>query len=214
VTETSSYDATLGPTESVSGRQFTDPVHTARDADKMRAMLCRERELVGALDRGSRSGPYVDERQENGCRRWLVIPDVEALAGAQDVTAVGFFGQAREDVDHRLVFELEREVAAAFPAYANVGLLSYYDVEVREGGYGYANLILFWTPDVPREWYTNVAHERAVEISPHHYHSIRLHKGLIRGPLFPDGDIVIERTKYFDFDGDRTWQALRRFDAA
>ena len=75
------------------------------------------------------------------------------------------------------------------------------------------SVLRFWTPDVPREWYSNAAHERAVVISPNHYHSIRLHKGTISGPLFPDGDLVIERTKYFDFDGDRTWQALRQADA-
>lgn len=213
MTRASSYDATLGPTDTVAGRQFTDAAHTLRDADMMRAMLCRERELVGALDRDGETGLYAREGQENGYRHWLVIPDVAAVAGAHDVTAVGFFGQAREDVDHGPIFELEREVAGGFKGYAKVGLLSYYDVEVREGGYGYANLILFWTPDVPREWFTNAAHERAVVLSPIHYYSIRLHKGLIRGPLFPDGDIVIERTKYFDFGGDRTWQALRRFDA-
>src|SRR5438132_1909151 len=90
--------AMLGLTEAVAGRQFTDPVHTRRDADMMRALLCRERELVHALDRGSQTGPYVIEGEENGRRHWLVIPDVAALARAKDVTAVGFFGQARGDV--------------------------------------------------------------------------------------------------------------------
>jgi hypothetical protein len=211
VTRVSTYDATLGPADTVAGRQFTDAAHTRRDADMMRTMLRRERELVRALDR-SKTGPYLVERQENGCRHWLVVPDVEALRQAQDVTVVGFFGQARDGVDHAPVFELERAVADGFPTYAKVGLLSYYDVELRAGGYGYANLILFWSPDVPREWYSNAAHERAVAISPSHYHSIRLHKGLIPGPLVSDGDLVIERTKYLDFGDGRTWKALRRFD--
>jgi hypothetical protein len=212
VSRISVYDLTLGPADTVSGRQFTDAVHTLRDADMMRTMLSRERELVRGLEDGQ-AGPYVDEWHENDRRHWLVIPDLAALAGAQDVTAIGFFGQARNDVDHAVVFELEREVAAGFPAYGKVGLLSYYDMECRGGGYGYANLILFWTPDVPREWYSNPAHEQAVDISPRHYDSIRLHKGVIPGALSGDGELTIERTKYFDFDGDKIWRAQRRFDA-
>jgi hypothetical protein len=213
VSRISVYDLTLGPADTVSGRQFTDAVHTLRDADMMRTMLSRERELVRGLEDDSQTRPHMSEWRENGRRHWLVIPDLAALAGAQDVTAIGFFGQARDDVDHAVVFELEREVADGFPAYAEVGLLSYYDMELQGGGYGYANLILFWSPDVPKEWYSNIAHERAVSISPAHYASIRLHKGVIPGALSGDGDLTIERTKYFDFDGDKIWRAQRRFDA-
>jgi hypothetical protein len=212
VSRISAYDATLGPADTVSGRAFTDSVHTLRDADMMRRMLSRERGLVRGLEDDGRTGPYVEEWHENDRRHWLVIPNVAAQARAQDVTAIGFFGQARDDVDHAVVFGLEREVADSFPAYAEVGLLSYYDMECRDGGYGYANLILFWTPDVPREWYANPAHEQAVDISPRHYHSIRLHKGLIPGALAGDGDLAIARTKYFDFGGEKTWCAVRRFD--
>jgi hypothetical protein len=204
---------TLGPADAVAGREFTDTVHTLRDVDMMRTMLSRERRLVRGLSDEGRTGPYAEEWQENGRRHWLVIPDLAAQAAAQDATAIGFFGQARGDVDHALVFELEREVAAGFAGYAEVGLLSYYDMECRGGGYGYANLILFWTADVPKEWYSNPAHDRAVDISPRHYHSIRLHKGVIQGPFSGEGDLRIERTKYFDFGGEAVWCALRLFDS-
>ena len=48
-------------------------------------------------------------------------------------------------------------------------------------------------------------------ISPRHYHSIRLHKGTIAGPFLGEGDVKIERTKYFDFDSDPAWRGLRVF---
>jgi hypothetical protein len=67
---------------------------------------------------------------------------------------------------------------------------------------------------VPSDWYENAAHERAVETSPSWYHSVRLHKGTIAGPLLGDGALTIERTKYFDFDSDPTWRAVRLFKAA
>ena len=213
MSRTSVYDAILGPDDAVSERAFTDAVHTLRDADMMRRMLSRERDLVREFEGQGHLGPYVKEWHETDRRHWLVIPDMPALTRARDVTAIGFFGQVLDAVDHSVLFELEREVAAGFPAYAEVGLLSYYDMECRDGGYGYANLILFWTPEVPKEWYSNIAHERAVDISPHHYRSIRLHRGQIGGPLTGDGDLTIERTKYFDFGGDKLWRALRRFDA-
>ena len=93
--------------------------------------------------------------------------------------------------------------------YGEAGLLSYYDVELVKGEYG--NLILFATPDVPPEWHRDEVHRRAVEVSPGHYHHVRLHKGRIPGRLHDGGDIVVERTKYFDFDHGAPWHGLRRF---
>ena len=42
---------------------------------------------------------------------------------------------------------------------------------------------------------------------------VRLHKGSIAGRLLDEGDLVIERTKYFDFTGPSCWQGLRQFPA-
>src|SRR5262249_51551675 len=100
-----------------------------------------------------------------------------------------------------------------FPEFAEVGLLSYYDKHLDNGRYG--NLILFSTPEPPREWFTrNPGHEQAVSISPQHYHSIRLHSGHVRGALVDGGgEIVLERTKYLDFRGAEVWRGLRTFES-
>ena len=152
-------------------------------------------------------------REHDGERRrqLLVVPDTRALVGARDVTAIGFFGRPREDLDHTILFHLEEELVGRMADYAEVGLLSYYDIELVKGAYG--NLILFSTPDVPDEWQTDPVHRRAVEISPRHYHDVRLHKGSIAGRLLDESDIVIQRTKYFDFTGPSCWQGLRQFGA-
>jgi hypothetical protein len=94
---------------------------------------------------------------------------------------------------------------------ATAGLLSYYDIEFGKGVYG--NLVLFSTPDVPKEWYADAVHRRAVEISPSHYHEVRLHRGSIDGRLLDGGDLEIVSTKYFDFTRSTPWQGLRRFDS-
>jgi len=208
------YETILGPNDVLLERPFTAAGHTARELDVMRTMLeyerRRGREWLEADGEAPREH-VVREHDEERHRHLLVVPDTRALVAASDVTAVGFFGSPREDVDHSVLFELEEELVARMHAYAGMGLLSYYDVEMPKGAYG--NLILFSTPDVPVEWHADAVHRRAVEISPSHYHAVRLHKGSISGSLLGDGDIAIERTKYFDFTGGVLWRGLRRFDA-
>jgi hypothetical protein len=44
---------------------------------------------------------------------------------------------------------------------------------------------------------------REVELAPRHYHSARLHNGIVRLPLLGDADLVVLRTRFYDFDGSR-----------
>jgi hypothetical protein len=140
-------------------------------------------------------------------RQLLAVPDGRALLRARDVTAVGFFGQLRSDVDHTLLFEHERAIARTFPEFAPLGFLSYFDFGPEHGRYG--NLILFWTPEVPDAWHQNPAHREAVGVAPVHYRHIRLHKGRIPGPFMGDGSVEVLRTQYLDFDQPRMWRGLR-----
>lgn len=209
------YDAIIEADEVLEGRPFTNPENTEREADVMRQMLEHERELARgwreAADVEASREHIVREHDEDARRHLLAVPDTRALVEARDVTAVGFFARPREEVDHAVLFDLEDELIARMEHYAGVGLLSYYDVELVKGAYG--NLILFSTPDVPPEWYGDPVHRRATEISPQHYHEVRLHKGSIPGPLLDDGDLVVERTKYFDFEAAPPWLGLRHFAA-
>jgi hypothetical protein len=204
-----SVELSLGPDEQVAGRSFSDPAETARDAEVMRLMLARQRVLAGAWRQREEQGAWLSERSEEGRRHLLVVPDRARLLGALDVTVVGFFGQQRLEDDHAVVFALEQDVLESFPAYAKVGLLSYYDLELSDGRFG--NLILFWTPDLPAEWYRNPAHEQAVSIAPQHYHSVRLHRGKIPGRLLDGAELAVERTRYLAFEAGETWRAMRAF---
>jgi hypothetical protein len=205
------YDLVLGPTDLLPDRPFTDPAETASDVLVMSAMLSAERSVARTWP-ADVVGPDITETTADGSRRLLAVPDGRALLAARDVTAVGFFGHLREGVDHALLFEHERRIARAFPRYAPLGFLSYFDVGPEHGRYG--NLILFWTPDVPPEWHAAAVHRAAVADAPRHYEHIRLHKGRIPGPFMGDGLLLIDRTQYLDFSCTRTWRALRRYGRA
>jgi hypothetical protein len=206
------YEAILGPEEVLPQKPFTDAANTAREADVMREMLEHERRRARKWARAGLEAAVehvVRESDEDGHRHLLVVPDTHRLLESRDLTAVGFFARPRADVDHGILFELEDELVSRMGAYGEAGLLSYYDVELVKGAYG--NLILFGAPEIPEEWYRDVVHRRAVEVSPSHYFEVRLHKGSIPGALLDGGDITIERTKYFDFANGATWRGLRRF---
>ena len=68
------------------------------------------------------TGPGLSELLEAGWRHLVAVPDRARLLTAADVTAVGFFGQLRPDVDHTVLFEHERRVTESFTEYAEIGL--------------------------------------------------------------------------------------------
>ena len=202
------FASVLGPEDRLPDRPFTDPEETRDDLLVMSRMLALEREI--ALTWGPDiDGPGISEQASESRRQLLAVPDGRALLRARDITAVGFFGRLREDVDHAVLFEHERRIAQLFPRYAPLGFLSYLDVGPEHGRYG--NLILFWTPDVPDAWHQGEAHRRAVADAPAHYLHIRLHKGRIPGPFMGAGEVQVLRTQYLDFAAGAPWRALRTY---
>jgi hypothetical protein len=174
----------------------------------MNQMLARLRQQARSWP-GRRISVEVLEHTRARCRHWLVVPSPAALREAQDVTAVGFFGDLRCQMDHAAIYDLEAEVVARLGRYAAAGLLSYYDAELKPGLHG--NLVLFGTREVPAEWHMDVVHARAVALAPRHYRCVRLHRGTVRGPFPGCGELVVERTRYLDFGQEPAWRGLRRF---
>jgi hypothetical protein len=211
------YQAVLGPDDVLDERPFTNAENTEREVDVMRIMLEEERTLAQGWAEAGEDAPadvVIKDPDAEGRRHLLVVPNVQALVNAREFSAVGFFGKPRDDVDHEVLFTLEDELVERMSRYGEVGLLSYYDVELVAPKGTYGNLILFSTPDVPAEWYQDEIHSRAVKLSPGHYHQVRLHKGSVSGSMLGGCQITIERTKYFDFTGDEIWHGLRRFNGS
>jgi hypothetical protein len=197
---------TLRAGQRLLGRAFTDPEQTLADVAVMDRMLTGLRGQARSWARGPGSVEVL-EHPAAGLRHWLVVPRTCALLAAQQVTAVGFFGDLRLGVDHAAIYQLEAEIVGRLPRYAAAGLLAYYDAELDRGVHG--NLVLFGTPEVPAGWHGDVVHARAVALAPHHYRHVRLHRGLIGGPLAGTSGIAVQRTRYFDFSGELAWRGLR-----
>jgi hypothetical protein len=211
------YQAVLGPDDVLDEKPFTNADNTEREVDVMQFMLEEERNLAQAWAKDGDAAPedvVMKDPDAEGRRHLLVIPSVRNLVEAAEFTAVGFFGKPRDDVDHDVLFGLEDELVGRMSRYGEVGLLSYYDVELVAPKGTYGNLILFSTPDVPEEWYRDEIHSNAVSLASGHYHQIRLHKGSVSGSMLGGCQITVERTKYFDFTGDDTWFGLRNFNGS
>lgn len=204
----------LGPEDVVEGKPFVDPAHTGREEEALRQLLAHERRRARAWVGGEAdeaTNVLVAETGPEGLRHLLVVPDTRALLGACDPTVVGFFGRPRADADHTVLLGLEEELVADMGKYIEAGLLSYYDVELVKGSFG--NLILFAGSGIPPEWRENPVHRRAVELSPAHYHEIRLHQGTLAGRLLDDGTLTITSTRYLGFDERGVWRAVRQVAA-
>lgn len=182
----------------IDARPFTDPASTEHDAAVMRDMLGRMRAFARGWLESPPQGPaaLVREADAAGNRTWIRVPDREALLAVGELTTVGFFGQARADVDHDPIHRLEEAIVDTLELVR--GVLSYFDLGLPHGGYG--NLILCDAPDVAVRWHEHRIHAQAVELAPRHYHSARLHNGVVRSPLLGDADLVVLRTRYYDFD--------------
>jgi hypothetical protein len=198
----------LAAHERLRARPFTDPERTVADAAVMDRMLQRLRREARSWP-SSPASAEVLKRTRAGCRHWLVVPSAPALAGAHDVTVVGFFGDLRPGMDHSAIYQLEADVVARLGRYAPVGLLGYYDAEIAPALHG--NLVLFATREVPPEWHRDRVHAAAVALAPRHYSVVRLHRGMIGGALLGRGHVVIQQTRYFDFGQQPAWHGLRRF---
>jgi hypothetical protein len=188
----------LSPDAVVVGREFTEPARSLEDL----AALARIRASLVSRIRSQLAGGTWEAAGE---WHWLVVPEVRALARSRLSYGVGFFGQARENVDPSAILSLEHDLldrASAFP-----GLLAYYNVRFLTGQWG--NLVLFASDDDPRHVRSDPTHLEALARAAEHYHSVRLHR--LR---FPQGVISeipagLESTLLIDFNETPPWRAIR-----
>ncbi len=193
----------LGADEEIGSRPFSARAETTNDTEVMQAMLARMR----ALAPGWTGAVHMQEPDADGYRHWIRVPDVDALVSSRTLTVVGFFGQARPEVDHSLIHKLEAGIVDTLETLP--GVLSYYDLSLPEGGYG--NLILCTGPAAPATVHGHELHRRAVELTPGHYRTVRLHTGVVPGAFTSEADLTVERTRYYDFERDPAWLAVREF---
>jgi hypothetical protein len=187
------------PGEAVLGREFTDP---ARSLDDLAALARIRASLVTRVRSDLAGGAWTIAGESH----WLVVPDLPALVQSRAAFGVGFFGQAREHVDHGPILDLEQNLLARAPLFP--GLLAYYNVRFVTGQWG--NLVLFAREDDPLSVRSDPTHLEALARTADHYRSVRLHR--LR---FPDGAVgttrpTLESTLLIDFSETPPWRAIRR----
>jgi len=200
----------LSVDETVDGHPCTDVSLYSPDLDLLAYMLQDLRSLIRSNDAG-KIELVAHEPQfwaVHGLRRRTVVCEPEQIRRDARVCIVGFFAERRDHIDYPALDQLELQLLLEFRNYP--GILSYSSVELANDFW--ANLVVHSVPDDTESWRGSSAHSRAVEVSPELYSAIRIHNGHLDGGIPGNHAIVIDRTKYWDYDHDPVWQAVRSFD--
>jgi len=136
----------------------------------------------------------------------LVVPELRALVQSRSAFGVGFFGQAREHVDHTAILDLEQNLLARTRFFP--GLLASYNVRFVTGQWG--NLVLFASEDDREHVRSDATHREALARTADHYRSVRLHRLRLTDGAVGDAPPVLESTLLIDFTDTPPWRAVRR----
>jgi hypothetical protein len=199
---------TLLPTQILDGRSFTHPAHTQTD----RAILGSILEILRSKMRLAQTLPaeprplVLHEKMDDDRMRRIVICNCDRLLSNERLTLVGFFGVRRDGVDRAPLDAVDEELIAGFGDYP--GVLSYCSVQQHSGNW--ANLVVLADPSDLDHWSTSPRHAFAAKaMAPDYYLHIRLHNAALDGGLLSDNEIVLHRTKYYDFEEIPAWRAVR-----
>jgi hypothetical protein len=144
----------------------------------------------------------------HGLRRRTVICDPPQLLSGEDVLMVGFLGNRRNTPEAAEVEATELDVIDEFTKYP--GIVSYSSIELVD--HQWANLVIHTGPDDREAWRHSEIHIEAAErLAPKVYHDVRIHNGRVLSGVTGPETIVINTTKYWDYDSPDRWHAQRDF---
>lgn len=202
----------LAPEEAVKRRPFTSPDLYSYDY----AILSYLLEDLRGLFASTVVEPPLEVHQPiewsvHGRKRRIVVCDLTALRSARrEMCVVGFFGERHLDRDATPLEEANADLVLEFRNYP--GILSYSSMELADGNW--ANLVLHDRPEAREQWRAGQRHaDAATRLSPLFYRTVRIHNGVLPRGVAGGARILIQRTKYWDFRGARTWQAVRDLQA-
>ena len=195
----------LGQLELITEKPFTHTDHIVKD----REILVHMAKQVGTVlennldSLGERETIFIDEPDKRYHRFFVPRPNI--MAGAKDIYLVGFFShkQAGAAPDH--FGNLDDQLIEQLPTFQEI--LSYSTMALPDGDFG--NLVLLLDEEVKLRWMHGEIHSRAVSLSPAYYQYVRINNGVLpEGVIQPDL-LEITRVKYYDFEQDPPWKAIR-----
>jgi hypothetical protein len=200
----------LGAYETVLAHPCTDVSLYAPDLDVMAYMLQDLRTLLRSADAGKVevAAHAAIAWQVHGLRRRTVVCDPEQVRARQRVSIVGFFGNRRSELPYEAVDTIDVRLLDEFRSYP--GILSYTSTELADDYW--ANLVVHAEPEDRESWRGSTAHAHAVDMAPHLYSSVRIYNGHLPEGVGGSRAIEIDSTKYWDYESEPAWRAIRVFD--
>lgn len=196
----------------VPDRPFTNPDHNADDLIHLQYMVERLRGLLNqAQIIPPQPRPYVLYLEEAGGRlQRIALAQPEELAICSELSVVGFCGTRWPEADRTPLDAVDADLLAEFMQHPY--LLSYSSLEVEDGNW--RNLVIFSHPQGIGHWAISMRHALAAQtLAPSYYQNIRLHNGVLPGGLMSGNDLMLTRTKYYDYQDQPLWWAVRELRA-
>ncbi|MBI1881472.1 MAG: hypothetical protein HYR94_25105 [Chloroflexi bacterium] len=196
----------------VPDRPFTNPDHNVEDLAHLQHMAEKLRHLLSWPEAiPAQPRPLVLHLEETGGRRHrIAIARPEELLSGDELAVVGFCGQKWPEADRAPLDAVDAELLDEFMLHPH--LLSYSSLEVEDGNW--RNLVLFGHPQGIGHWAISLKHTHAArELAPVYYKNIRLHNGVLPGGLILGNEIILTRTKYYDYQNQILWWAVRELQA-
>lgn len=195
----------LGPTETVTGRPFTDPDKIETDFAALEQIRATLHATVRAMPVDPEPGTTLHLQQPDGRAHRIIILNRLRLLSNAPMSVVGFFGQRRPEADPSMLQELDAELIEELNAHPS--MLSYSSCELSHGAW--ANLVVLADPQGARRWRESARHVFAAsQVAPRYYTTVRIHNGALPGGLASPALIHV-RTLYYDFSEGGWWQAIR-----
>jgi hypothetical protein len=191
--------------ELVTERPFTHPDHISKDREIMTYMAVRVCAVLETHFNVLQDGQSIIINESDGRGHRFFVPRPTDLSHAKRVFVVGFFGQRRKGMSTDHFGDLDDLLVEILPTLEEI--LSYSTLELPGGDFG--NLVLLLFEEIKSKWMEGDAHRKAVDLSPGYYRSIRINNG-----VFPEGILFtnllqITRVKYYDYQQDPPWKAVR-----
>lgn len=191
--------------QAIPGRDFTHPAYIPYDERILKYMLKRVSRL---LDRSFKAAvPDVVEEQEfDGRDHRLMLLNKLALLEETPLALVGFFGHKRPQADPLPMVKMDKALREELKTHD--GILSYSSMELTCGNY--ANCVILKDEDAKMHWARSQNHQQTAQVdAPHYYYSVRIYNGRLPAGL-PHSDMIqLDVIKYYHYESDPAWQAVR-----
>ncbi len=200
----------LTPDTVLDDKPFTHVDHTVADAAALDTLRRHLRTAVQELNPDKRDCQHhIEFIAESGKGVRLIIIRPQALLTDVALTVVGFCGHKRAHIhlhEQEEMARVDADLVAELSTHSH--MLCYCSLEGEDGNW--INLVLMSQPEGIQHWRGSARHMWAVDsLTPRFYRHIRLHNGELSAGL-NSGRIVINSTKYFDYESEPPWRAMRQ----